>query len=159
LLEIAMTLTDAAQAMVNELRDLAAWEAELARDLAVTRGRGAELTRSLASLLDVLPREDRRALKIALARIEMPRVRRLKAPSIRTGIVEAVHDYLAAADDTVTALDLQAHLAQRFGARAGRASIILSRKVAQGMVERLSRGRYRVNPRHPEIAARRAGMG
>lgn len=154
-----MSLTDAAQAMVREMRDLTAWEDELTRDLTVTRGRIAELTRSLMSLLAILPREDRRALTIELAKIELPRVRGARKVSCRTDIVEAVHDFLAAADDTVTACDLQAHLAERFGAGAGRASIILSRKIGQGVVQRLTRGRYRVNPRHPEIAARRAGMG
>lgn len=154
-----MSLTDAAQAMVREIRDLAAWEAELARDLATTRGRSAELTRSLMALMGVLPKEDRRALKIALAEIEMPRLGHRTKSCHRTDVVDAVHDYLAAADDTVTALDLQAHLAERCGAAPKRASIILSRKVEQGMVERLARGRYRVNPRHPEIAARRVGMG
>ena len=154
-----MSLTDAAQAMVREVAALAAWEEELSRDLAQTRGRSAELTRSLMSLIPVLPRDDRRALKIELAKLEMPRIRPARTAAQRTDIVDAVHDYLAAADDTVTALELQAHLTERFGAGPKRASIILSRKVEQGMVVRLARGRYRVNPRHPEIAARRVGMG
>ena len=154
-----MSLTEAATTLVRELRDLAAWEDELSRDLAQTRGRSAELTRSLMSLIPVLPRDDRRALKIELAKLEMPKVRFTRKASHRTDIVEAVHDYLAGADDTVTALELQAHLTERFGAAPKRASIILSRKVGQGMVIRLARGRYRVNPRHPEIAARRVAAG
>ncbi len=109
-----MPLTDAAQVLVRELRDLAAWEDELSRDLTITRGRSAELTRSLMSLIPVLPRDDRRALKIELAKLEMPRVRLTRRAASRSEIVDAVHAWLAAADDTVTAVDLQAHLFERF---------------------------------------------
>ncbi|MEM9138418.1 MAG: hypothetical protein AAGB15_01185 [Pseudomonadota bacterium] len=146
--------------MITELSELTQWESDLMRDLAVTRGRAADLRRSLDALVRCLPIAERRDLRADIARLEIPvRGRRLQAQNMTDKVI-AIHDYLAAADDTVTALELQAHL-EKLGLadRPGAASIILSRKVGQGLVERLSRGRYRVNPHHPEISARRVAMG
>lgn len=73
--------------------------------------------------------------------------------------VSAVHDVLAAAEDTVTVHDVRQYLmANGLTQNPYDANTILARKVGQGMVERVSQGVYRVNPRHREIARRRKEM-
>lgn len=151
-----MTLTTAAEAMVRELRDIAEWETELSRDLTVTRARRRELLASLDALARILPIGDRLGLRIAVGQIEMANKPRPRRRSNKTRRVDLTHDYLAMAEDTVTTSGLQNWLSEGGqNPKKGLASIILSRKVDQGVVERLSRGLYRVNPHHPEIVARR----
>ena len=151
-----MHLTSAAEAMVRELRDLANWEHELTGDLNRTRSRLGELTQSLDALARLLPLSDRVTLRLEVAKVQMPLVRARRQASVMTDKVAAVHEMLAAAEDSVHAADVQRELVRRkLTADPGAAHSILSRKIKQGMVERLSRGLYRVNPHHPEIIRRR----
>lgn len=151
-----MSLSDAASTLVRELDSLAQWEGELRRNLELTSRRRADLNRALDSLIPSLGADDRRKYREMIARIEMPWPRHSRRPSVMTPRVLAVHDYLADAEDTVQVRDLQQHL-QDLGLSNsnGDAHTILARKVDQGMVERLGRGTYRVNPRHREIVNRR----
>lgn len=150
-----MPLTDAAKTMVSELADLAKWEADLRRDLTATRNKIDKLTEGLTAVLDLLDRPDRQALQARITAIRLPMNRRRTAP-VASQRVEALHAWLALREEPFTAAEVQQMLAAA-GLTDGRhnASIILSRKVGQGVVRRVSRGWYEVNANHPEIAARK----
>ena len=151
-----MALTDAAREMLGEIRELARWESELLSDLSETRARKAELVRSFEALTRVLSVTERRELRVEAARIQVPLMRARRRASVMTDRIEAAHTYLATAEDTVTTAELQKFLTDK-GLTKGEddAALILSRKVEQGMVERVRRGLYRVDPDHPVIARRR----
>jgi len=151
-----MPLTDAAETMVAELSDLVGWEADLRKDLNTTRKKIDKLTKGLDAVLDLLDRSERLSLQARITAIRLPMNRRRTAP-VASPRVGALHAWLALREEPFTAAEVQQMLAAD-GLTDGRhnASIILSRKVGQGMVRRVSRGRYEVNPNHPEIAARRA---
>ncbi|MEM9062947.1 MAG: hypothetical protein AAGD13_20985 [Pseudomonadota bacterium] len=152
------TLLDAANALMTEIEDLAKWETEITGDLLRTQDRRRELTRSLIGVVGALPLGDRRNLRVRIARLEMAAPRKTKRASIMSAAVAAVHDYLAEAEDLVEVAELQRYLESKLvAARSNSAHTILSRKCRQGMVERVTRGTYRVNPHHPEIANRRFG--
>lgn len=151
-----MSLTDAARAMLGEIRQLASWESELMSDLAETRARKAELVRSFEALTRVLTVSERVALRADAARIQLPLIRARRRASVMTDRIEAAHTYLATAEDVVTTAGLQKFLVEKGLARgADDAALILNRKVAQRMVERIRRGLYRVDADHPVIARRR----
>ncbi|MEM7060641.1 MAG: hypothetical protein AAF557_23925 [Pseudomonadota bacterium] len=151
-----MPLTEAAETMVAELSDLSKWEGELRRDLSATRRKIDKLNQGLDAILDLLDREKRLSLQARIAAITMSLQQR-KTPSTPSPRVEAVQSWLADRDGPFTVAEVQTML-QAQGLTNGRhnASIILSRKVGQGVVRRVSRGWYEVNPNHPEIAGRRA---
>ena len=150
-----MDLTDAARAMAREFEDLTRWEQDLLSDLGQTRAKLGELRRALDGLIRLLPIATRRELRLKIAKLEMPlRHARHRARQV-TDKIAAVHDHLAQAEDTVAASDLQRVLEAQGQPAPGEAHRILSRKIKQGLVERLARGLYRVNPHHPEIASRR----
>ena len=154
-----MPLTDAATTMVAELSRLSGREADLRRDLLTTRTRIDKLLEGLDAVLNLLDRPDRQALRDKVMALDLPLNRRFKTrrPSER---VDTVHAWLADQEGPFTAAQVQAMLAAN-GLTDGRhnASIILSRKVGQGMVRRLGRGRYQVCAWHPEITARRVRNG
>jgi hypothetical protein len=151
-----MSLTDAAQAMLGEIRALAAWESDLLDNLSETRARKAELIRSFEALIRVLSMTERRELRAEAARIQVPLMRAQRRASVMTDRIEAAHTYLATAEEAVTTAGLQKFLVEKGLVRAkDDAALILNRKVAQGMVERVRRGLYRTNPDHPVIARRR----
>jgi len=149
-----MTLTAAAGSIVVELETLAGWENELLRDLERTRARRAALTRSVEALMAELPDPGRAGLRLRLNRIAMALAGELRANLHQTDKVAAVHGYLARSDGIVTVRQVQAFL-KRHGLAPcdDAAAMILSRKAKQGIVERVSRGRYRVCRDHPVIAA------
>ena len=151
-----MSLTDAAQTMLGEIRALADWESELLSGLSETRARKAELIRSFEALTRVLSMTERRELRAEAARIQVPLMRAQRRASVMTDRIEAAHTYLATAEDIVTTAGLQKFLVDKGLARGDDdAALILNRKVAQGMVERIRRGLYRVDADHPVIARRR----
>lgn len=151
-------LLDAARTLMDEIEELAQWETRLTGDLIRTQDRRRDLTRSLIGVVGALPLGDRRNLRVRIARLEMAPPRKTKRASIMSAAVAAVHDYLAEAEDLVEVAKLQKHLeAKLVAARSNCAHTILARKCRQGMVERVTRGTYRVNPHHPEIANRRFG--
>lgn len=151
-----MSLTAAAEAMVREIRALSKWEHELIADLGTTRTRLAELTASAQTLVRLLPGGERSALGAEIARILMPLVRTRRRAAVMTEKVAAVHEFLAASEGEVAASAVQHMLMQRkLTTDPSAAHSILARKVRQGMVERLSRGLYRVNPNNNEIVVRR----
>ena len=70
-----------------------------------------------------------------------------------TDKIEAVHGYLARAESVVTVRQVQRFLEQHeLASYHDAAAMILSRKAKQGVVTRVSRGRYKVNHMHPMIA-------
>ena len=151
-----MSLIECARLMLREIETLAKWEAEILRDLAKTKHRRAELSRALDTLIPELPDQHRRKYRQTLTRIDMAQPERRQRPSVMTPKVSAVHDYLAQAEDTVSVFDLQRHLIERgLSTKPHDAYNILARKVGQGMVARISKGVYRVNPSHREIVERR----
>ena len=151
-----MSLIECAQVMLREIESLAKWEAEITRDLARTKDRRAKLSKALDALLPELPDQHRRKFRDTLTRLELPAPKFVKRPSIMTPKVSAVHDYLAAAEDTVTVHEVRQHLTDNgLSENPYDANTILARKVGQGIVARVSKGVYRVNPRHREIVVRR----
>ena len=101
-----MSLTDAAQTMLSEIRELAAWESELLSGLSETRARKAELIRSFEALTRVLSVTERRELRAEAARIQVPLMRAQRRASVMTDRIEAAHTYLATAEDVVTTTGL-----------------------------------------------------
>ena len=124
---------------------------------AKTKDRRAKLSKALDTLIPELPDQHRRKYRETLTKIEMPAPERRQRPSIMTPKVSAVHDYLAAAEDTVTVHEVRQHLMTNgLTENPYDANTILARKVGQGIVARVSKGVYRVNPRHREIVVRRS---
>jgi hypothetical protein len=151
-----MTVTQAAEAIAAEIEALTARESDLVQDLARTRANREKLLKSVHCVLDTLPPEERRPLQLRLNRAAVALAGELRAGVNVTDKVEALHDYLARADGPVTVKGVQAHL-RRHGLATydDAAALLLARKCKQGMLKRIGRGRYSVNPNHPAIASRR----
>lgn len=151
-----MTVTEAAECIAAQIEALAAWENDLLQDLARTRAHRESLLKAIDSVLDTLPVDARRPLRLRLNRVAVALAGELRANVNVTDKVEALHDYLARADGQVTVRGVQAHL-RRHGLATydDAAALLLARKCRQGMLKRVARGRYSVNPHHPLIAGRR----
>ena len=151
-----MTVIEAAECLADEIETLAAWEGELLQDLARTRARRENLLKAIASVLDTLAVEARRPVQLRLNRVAMALAGELRAEVNLTDKVEALHDYLARADGPVTVKRVQAYLGRHgLATYDDAAALLLARKCKQGMLKRIGRGRYSVNPQHPTIASRR----
>jgi hypothetical protein len=151
-----MTVTEAAECIAAEIEVLTDHEANLLRDLGRTRANRENLLRSIDCVLATLPPEGRRALQLRLNRAAVALAGELRDGVNVTDKVEALHEYLARADGPVTVKGVQAHL-RRHGLAPydDAAALLLARKCKQGMVKRIGRGRYSVNPHHPAVASRR----
>ncbi len=151
-----MTVIEAAECLAAEIETLAAWEGELVQDLARTRACRETLLKAVASVLDTLAVEQRRPVQLRLNRVAVALAGELRAEVNLTDKVEALHDYLARAEGPVTVRRVQAYLARHGLATYDEAAaMLLARKCKQGMLKRISRGRYSVNAHHPMIASRR----
>lgn len=66
-----------------------------------------------------------------------------------------MHDYLSRAEGVVTVRNVQRYL-KKLGLAPcdNAAALLLARKCKQGLLERVGRGRYRVNRMHPVVAGR-----
>ena len=149
-----MTLTDAAERITTELERLAEWERDLLGDLAATRARRSGLLKAIEALLAELPRPERTPLRLRLNRVAVELAGELRTSPHQTDKVEALHTYLAGAEGIVTVKRVQAFLKKHgLAAYDDAAAILLARKAKQGIVERVARGRYKVNHSHPVIAA------
>ena len=74
---------------------------------------------------------------------------------VRTERGGTKRSHLVTAEDTVTVNQVRKHLLQNgLTQNPYDANTILARKVGQGIVARVSKGVYRVDPRHREIARR-----
>lgn len=152
-------LADAAETLTAEIETLAAWEADLLADLATTRANRERLLKAADSVLPSLPEDARRALRLRLNRVAVALAGDLRANVNVTDKVEAVHDYIARAEGVVTVRAVQRYL-KRHGLATydDAAALLLARKCKQGLLERVSRGRYRVNRMHPLVAGRESGL-
>ena len=148
-------IATAAETITAEIESLAKWEAELLDDLARTRARRENLLKAVESVLASLTPEERRPIRLRLNRVAVALAGGLRANLHMTDKVEAVHGYLARADGPVTVRGVQRYL-RRHGLATydDAAALLLSRKCRQGVLQRIERGRYRVNRNHPVIAAR-----
>ena len=151
-----MTVTEAAETLAAEIETLAAWETDLLQDLARTRLRREGLLKAIESVLATFPVEQRRPIQLRLNRVAVALAGELRPETNVTDKVEAVHDYLARAVEPVTVRGVQAYL-RRHGLATydDAAALLLARKCKQGLLKRIGRGRYSVNPHHPTIATRR----
>ena len=146
----------AAELITAEIEKLAAWESDLLYDLAATRENRERLLRAIDSVLPGLPEDQRRPLRLRLNRVAVARAGGLRANTMVTDKVEAVHDYLSrAAEGVVTVKAVQRYL-KKLGLAPydDAAALLLARKCKQGLLERVGRGRYRVNRHHPVVAGR-----
>ncbi len=152
----AERLENAVTAMIEELLAEQKREVELTRALVVARHRRAELLRSVTILIKTFPAVDRRRHSRRLERVEAMR----RAPRRRPGATERSEAVLAilaeypgeefAVAGLDRALAAGGHdTGTNYGAQA------LHRLAKQGLVVRVGQGRYRINPRHPELVALR----
>ena len=112
------------------------------------------------SVLASLSPEERRPFRLRLNRVAVAIAGGLRQNVHVTDKVEAVHDYLARAEGVVTVKAVQRYL-KRHGLATyeDAAALLLARKCKQGLLERVGRGRYRVNRHHPVVAGREIGPG
>lgn len=146
-------LTSAAEAIIAEIEKLAAWEGDLLDDLGATREKREALLRAADPVLAILPPDGRRPFRLRLNRVAIAVAGGLRAKIHVTDKVEAVHDYLARAEGVVTVKAVQRYLkAHGLAPYDDAAALLLARKCKQGLLERVGRGRYRVNRHHPVVA-------
>lgn len=149
------TLSDAASAILAQIETLAATEETLAADLQRAQAHRADLTRAVTGIGRLLETATRSALLLRLTRaegwVEGPGARR-GAPSDK---VDAVMDYLAASTGVVSVAEVQRFLQENeLTHYYSAAATMLSRKAKQGVVERIGRGRYKVNRLHRDMMGR-----
>ena len=150
-----MTVTQAAECIAAEIEALSARETDLLQDLARTRANREKLLRSIDCVLDTLAPEERHPLRLRLNRAAVALAGELRPGVNVTDKVEALHHYLASTEGPVTVKGVQAHLRRhRLATYDDAAALLLARKCKQGMLRRIGRGRYSVNPHHPAIASR-----
>lgn len=148
-----MPLNDAAETLAREIEAIAEWELDLLKDLALSRTRRERLTQSLTALYPELVQHRRSALRMRMNRVANRLSGELRSNTHVTDKIEAVHGYLARAESVVTVRQVQRFLEQHeLANNHDAAAMILSRKAKQGVVTRVSRGRYKVNHLHPMIA-------
>ena len=148
-----MPLNDVTETLARQIESIAEWEAELLKDLEKSRQRRERLQQSLVALYPELVTHRRAALRTRMNRVASKLSVELRSNLHQTDKVEAVHGYLARADGVVSVRMVQKFL-ERHDLAPGKdaAAMILHRKAKQGVVTRVSRGRYRVNHGHPKIA-------
>lgn len=145
-------LATAAEAIVAEIEITGQWERELLDDLERTRQKRLDLSRALASVMHALPETARAPLRVRMQKIAAANASGQRGSSLISDKVETLHAYLRAADGVVTVRAVQRHLASRgLAAYPDAAALMLARKAKQGVVERVARGRYRVNHDHPML--------
>lgn len=148
-------LASAAETIIAEIERLAEWERDLLDDLTATRMRREGLLRAADAILGTLEPEERRPWRLRLNRVAIALAGGLRANLHTTDKVEAVHDYLARSEGIVTVRAVQRYLKTHgLATYDDAAALLLSRKCKQGVLERVERGRYRVNRDHPVIAGR-----
>ncbi len=148
-------LASAAETLTAEIESLANWEADLLDDLAETRRKRERLIKAIDSVLPSLDPDTRRPYRLRLNHVAVRLAGGLRANVHVTDKVEAVHDYLARADGVVTVKAVQRYL-KKLGLAPydDAAALLLARKCKQGVLQRVGRGRYKVNRMHPVVAGR-----
>ncbi len=129
--------------LVAEYRRQCAWVAELTAELATARARLGRTRDAVRAAATHLPPAERARQLDALAEIA-GRLGTAKGP--RTPLVEAQEAFLALQQDTAFGTpELHAFLsAQGFRLTRSECSKLLARKEAQGVLDRVARGRYRM---------------
>ncbi len=146
-------LTAAAEAILAEIETTSQWEQELLTDLERTRLKQQDLRRALTSVLQTLPAAARNALRDRVSQSASPSIAAHRPSANATDKVEALHAYLRTAEPIVSVKAVQHHLKSlALASYPDAAAILLARKAKQGVVERVARGRYRVNFGHPMLA-------
>ena len=149
-----MSLHIAASGIADEIENLAQWEREVLRDLNLTRQKRESLTESLTLLLRQVADEEKVALQLRLNQVARNLGFSLREGTHMTRKVEAIHEYLAAAPGLVSVRGVQRFLdSHGLAPNDHAAATVLARKAKQGVVNRVARGKYRVNRHHPMIAA------
>ena len=146
-------LTQAAEAILTEIETTGAWERDLLADLERTRLKRQDLRRALTSLMQTLPEDARPPLRDRMLKAAVAVASDLRSSPHITDKVEALHTYLRTANEIVTVREIHRHLTiLGLAPYPDAASMLLARKAKQGVVERIARGRYRVNRDHPMLA-------